>query len=135
MPNPGVFGLSQKQFLMGEKEKYAAAVAKGAAKDQIKDITRQFFLYYPVDRPFEEQPTSEALALVNVDFPSPEYPLPIHLPEESTESYEKRMRDYEEYSQTLLFRMGVSYQSSTFEIKYYSRDSHAASSTATSISV
>jgi hypothetical protein len=43
MVNPGVFHGLRRDFLMEEKTKYNAAVAKGYEKDVVADIQRRFF--------------------------------------------------------------------------------------------
>jgi len=106
--NPGVFAPRQKAWLLGEKDAYRNGVKSSMGKDVMRDITRRFFLYFPVAKPWDYQPTDEEMVLVDPDKPSPEYEVPGITESETVESYSERMNAFNEYSKTLIFRVGVS---------------------------
>jgi len=108
MVNPGVFAPRQKAWLLAEKEAYRKAVTSGVHRDVMRDITRRFFLYFPVLKAWDYQPTDEEMAAVDPDKPSPEYQVPEATEDETVESYSQRMSEFTKYSQDLIFRVGVS---------------------------
>jgi len=93
MVHPGAFNGSRKEFLIGEKPKYHAAVAGGSAKDVLADIQRRYFKRFPIDLPHNEEPSPEHLALVDDSKPDSELQVPDKeklSPEEYKEQMEKR---------------------------------------------
>jgi hypothetical protein len=94
MVHPGAFQGSQREFLMGEKSKYRAAVAGGVVKDVMADIQRRYFKRFPIDVPHGEEPSPEHLASVDDSEPDLEPPVPDKenlRPEE----YEEQMKELE----------------------------------------
>ena len=76
MVNPGVFQGSRKEFLLGERASYSAAVAGGYAVDALALIQRRYFKRYPVELPHTLEPSPEFLAAVDDDAPDDEIPVP-----------------------------------------------------------
>ena len=76
MVNPGVFQGSRKEFLLGERTSYGAAVAGGYAADALALIQRRYFKRYPVELPHTLEPSPEVLAAVDDDAPDDEIPVP-----------------------------------------------------------
>ena len=76
MVNPGVFQGSRKEFLLGERASYSAAVAGGYAVDALALIQRHYFKRYPVELPHTLEPSPEFLAAVDDDAPDDEIPVP-----------------------------------------------------------
>ena len=72
MVHSGAFNGSRKEFLIGEKSKYHAAVAGGFVKDAIADIQRRYFKRFSIDVPHNEEPSPEHLASVDDSEPDPE---------------------------------------------------------------
>ena len=107
MVNPGAFRGSRKEFLMGEKAAYSAAMAGGYGADALALIQRRYFKRYPVDLPHHEEPTAEHLAAVDDDAPEPEpeEPNPENMTKEECEAATKEL----DRRQTILkFRKAVS---------------------------
>jgi hypothetical protein len=76
MVNPGAFQGSRKDFLLGERASYSAAVAGGYAADALALIQRRYFKRYPVELPHTVEPSPEFLANVDDDAPEVEIPEP-----------------------------------------------------------
>lgn len=76
MVNPGAFQGSRKQFLLGERPSYSAAVAGGYAADALAMIQRRYFKRYPVDLPHNLEPSPEFLAAVDDNAPDNEISMP-----------------------------------------------------------
>jgi hypothetical protein len=92
MVHPGAFQGSRKEFLLGERSKYRAAVTGGFVKDAIADIQRRYFKRFPLDVPHNEEPSPEHLVSVDDSEPDPEPQVPdkeILSPEEYNEQMEK----------------------------------------------
>ena len=107
MVNPGAFRGSRKDFLMGEKAAYSAAMAGGYGADALALIQRRYFKRYPVNLPHHEEPTAKHLAEVDDDAPDPEPEEPN--PEAMTmEECEAATKELEKRQTILHFRKAVS---------------------------
>ncbi|KAF9470323.1 hypothetical protein BDN70DRAFT_821516, partial [Pholiota conissans] len=72
MVNPGAFRGSRREFLIGEKANYSAAVVGGYASEALALIQRRYFKRFPIDLPHDEEPSAESLAVVDDEAPDPE---------------------------------------------------------------
>jgi hypothetical protein len=106
MVHPGTFQGSRKEFLIGEKSKYCAAVAGGFVKDAIADIQRRYFKRFPIDAPHSEEPSPEHLAAVDDSEPDPEPPVPDK-ESLSPEEYEEQMKKLEARRTLVMLRKDV----------------------------
>ncbi|KAJ3506986.1 hypothetical protein NLJ89_g6560 [Agrocybe chaxingu] len=105
MPNPGSFQGLRKEFLIGEKAAYAAAVAGGCTKDALAVIQRRFFKRFPVDLLLDEEPTAEHLAAVNDDEPDPDEESPKE-DELTPEKYAEAVERLKERRRQIVYRKG-----------------------------
>ncbi|KAJ3503437.1 hypothetical protein NLJ89_g8434 [Agrocybe chaxingu] len=105
MPNPGAFQGLRKEFLVGQKPEYAAAVAGGYAKDALAVIQRRFFKRFPIALAHEEEPTTEHLAAVNDEEPEPDEELPNES-EMTPEKYAEAVEGLEERQRLIVYRKG-----------------------------
>lgn len=69
MVNPRAFQGSHKDFLLSQKATYSAGIAGGYAADALAIIQQQYFKWYPIDLPHDQEPDAEALASVDYDAP------------------------------------------------------------------
>ena len=76
MVNPGAFQGSRKEFLLGERSSYSAAVDGGYAADALALIQRRYFKRYPVELPHTVEPSPDFLAAVDDDAPDDDIPMP-----------------------------------------------------------
>ncbi|KAF9471337.1 hypothetical protein BDN70DRAFT_939020 [Pholiota conissans] len=107
MVNPGAFRGMRKEFLMSEKAAYSAAVEGGYAADALAQIQRRYFKRFPIDLPHDEDPSPEALALVDDDAADPEPNTSEPDPERlSLEEFAATMEHVEERRKLLQFRKG-----------------------------
>ncbi|PBK58705.1 hypothetical protein ARMSODRAFT_848488, partial [Armillaria solidipes] len=65
MGNPGVFIGARHLFIDGELPRYAIAKKSGHALQFMLDTTRRYCLRFPFALAENEEPTAEALMLVN----------------------------------------------------------------------
>ena len=72
MVNPGSFQGARKDFLLGEKVAYKAAVTGGYARDALATIQRRFFKCFPIGLPLTVDPSAEELAAIDDDTPDDE---------------------------------------------------------------
>ena len=72
MVNPGAFRGQRKEFLVAEKQNYAAAMEGGYGADALAQIQRRYFKRFPVELGHFEEPSQEHLASVDDDAPDPE---------------------------------------------------------------
>ncbi|KAF9522757.1 hypothetical protein CPB83DRAFT_740586, partial [Crepidotus variabilis] len=72
MVNPGVFKGSRRDFLLGEKASYSAAIDGGYQKDAIANIQCRDLKRYPITLPHEEKPSHEHFNAVDNDALEPE---------------------------------------------------------------
>jgi len=108
MVNPGAFQGPRKEFLLGKKPGYAAAVAGGYTRDCIAIIQRCYLKRFPIDLLHDEDPTPEHLASVDDDGPDVEPEEPDEA-NSSPEEYRAAKEKLEERRDLLQFRKGVSY--------------------------
>ena len=107
MVHPGAFKGLRKDFLMGEKADFAAAIEGGYTRDALAHIQRRFFKRFPLDLAEGEDPCPEHLAAVDDDKPDDE-------PEEpdkqvmTAERYNEAVKNLEDRQLLLQFRKGVS---------------------------
>jgi hypothetical protein len=106
MVHPGAFQVSRKEFLIGEKPKYCAAVAGGFIKDAIADIQRRYFKRFPIDVPHSEEPSPEHLASVDDSEPDPG-PLVPDKEKLSPEKYKEQMEKLEARRKLVTLRKDV----------------------------
>jgi len=107
MVHPGAFKGLRKDFLIGEKAGYAAAVEGGYAKDALANIQRRFFKRFPADLPHNNEPSPELLAAVDDDKPDEEPEQPDEQTM-STEEYTAAVKNLEDRQSLILFQKGVS---------------------------
>jgi hypothetical protein len=94
MVNPGFFQGARKEFLLGEKAAYNAAVTGGYARDTLAKIQRRF----PIGLPLTVDPSAEELAAFDDNTPDKEDKAPDEenmTPEEfviAGQAFEERMR-------------------------------------------
>ena len=72
MVHPGAFKGLRKDFLMGEKADFAAAIEGGYTRDALAHIQRRFFKRFPLDPAEGVEPSPEHLATVDDDKPDDE---------------------------------------------------------------
>jgi hypothetical protein len=107
MVHPGAFQGSRKEFLIGEKSKYRAAVVGGFVKDAIADIQRRYFKRFPIEVPHNEEPSPEHLASVDDSESDPEPQVP-HKEKLSPEEYSEQMEKLEARQILVTVRKDVS---------------------------
>jgi hypothetical protein len=107
MVNPGSFKGPRKEFLLGEKPVYKAAVAGGYVGDTLAKIHRPFFKRFPVDMPVDVDPTPEELVAVDDNIPDEEdeAPDPIKM---TPEEFEALSKAFKERQHLIQFRKAVS---------------------------
>lgn len=99
MVNPGFFQGARKEFLLGEKAAYNAAITGGyARRDTLAKIQRHFLKRFPIGLPLTVDPSAEELAAFDDDTPDKEDEAPEEenmTPEEfviARQAFEERMR-------------------------------------------
>jgi len=120
MVNPGSFGKAQYKFLASEGERYSQGIKDGTEKDIMKDIIRRYFLYFPVEKPERYEPSEDEMKAVDTNTISPEVEFPELRDDECTSAYEQRVKQYEAYQKTFIYRRGVSslQKQKTLDIMY-----------------
>lgn len=108
MVNPGAFRGSRREFLVGEKANYAAAVNGGFQKDAVALIQRRYLKRYPISLAHDVEPSQEHLDAVDDDAPDPEPEQP-DAEKLSSEEYDAAMKVIKERGELLSFRKGVSF--------------------------
>lgn len=98
----------QLEFMQEALKSYTDAVNKGVEADIMRDIFRRFTKRFPVDRPWNEQPSQEVLDAVNDDEPSPEKHKPTEEEFQDPEEYKTQMEEYNAYQSLLKKREDVS---------------------------
>ena len=107
MVNPGTFRGLRKEFLLGEKPAYAAAVTGGYVPDALALIQRRYFKRFPVDLPLDQEPTPESLAGVDDDAADNEA-VPPDEDNCAPEVYEALLEQFQERSKLVAVRKAVS---------------------------
>ncbi|PPQ84920.1 hypothetical protein CVT26_008766 [Gymnopilus dilepis] len=105
MVNPGSFQGKRKEFLLGEKAAYAAAVEGDYAADAIANIQRRFFKRFPIEMPADEEPTLEFLDAVNDEEADKDPELPRES-EMTPEEFAAAMKALEQRAEMIAFRKG-----------------------------
>jgi len=72
MVHPRAFKGLCKDFLMGEKADFAAAIEEGYTRDALTHIQRRFFKRFPLDLAEGVEPSPEHLATLDDDKPDDE---------------------------------------------------------------
>ncbi|PPR04157.1 hypothetical protein CVT26_003937 [Gymnopilus dilepis] len=72
MVNPGAFRGQRKEFLVAEKQNYAAAMEGGYGADALAQIQRRYFKRFPPELGHFDEPSPEHLASIDDDAPDPE---------------------------------------------------------------
>ena len=108
MVNPGAFVGSRFEFLKGEKQAYADAVAQGYVRDALATISRRYFKRYPIDLPHGEEPTEEYLVSVDDDAVCPE-DLPLDQNDMAEDAYLAEKCRREKVAELVDYRQGVSF--------------------------
>lgn len=108
MGNPGSFAGTRKTFLDAQKDAYAAAVVGSYIGDYVADVQRRYFKRYPLELDHTTEPTTEAMAAVDDDAPSPE---PVAPNEETMapDEFKDAQKAWEARKILLKLRKGVSH--------------------------
>ena len=121
MVHPGAFKGLRKDFLLGEKAYFSAAMEGGSAKDALAIIQRRFFKRFPLSLPQDTELPPEHLAAVDDDKPDeePEGPDKQVM---TAEEYNAALKDLEDRQKLLQFRRGVSDLQPDMAIPVYAKN-------------
>jgi len=100
MVHPRAFKGLCKDFLMGEKADFAAAIEEGYTRDALAHIQRRFFKRFPLDLAEGVEPSPEHLATLDDDKPDKQVMM--------AERYNEAVKNLEDRRHLLQFRKGVS---------------------------
>ncbi len=107
MVNPGSFRGARKDFLLGEKPPYKAAVSGGYARDALATIQRRYFKRFPIDLPDTVDPTPDQLAAIDDDMPDVEHKAP-NAENMGLDEFEAAMKAFDDRQRLIQFQKDVS---------------------------